>query len=596
MPQLQITNAGRAAAIDADNNGMTVRMAQIAVGTGQYSPTRTQTTLQTQVAIADVTRALEVGTDQIQVSAVFDSDSWDASEMGVFLDDGTLFAVGSSMDSTEWPTKTAGNNLVASVTVLISDVPSGSVTVDASIQATIPQASETEAGITEYADDSEADDNANNTRSMTPEQTHRLVEAAVTNLVGAAPAALDTIAELAAALNNNPNILDSLTAYARLNGAVFTGAVQVPNRPDGDNTGHVANTRFVHDVAEGLETMIEQSAGVVLAEDISLTAGARTTHALAQPFDDFRWIRVIWGEAAGQINYNGGDILTIPRGDVGARALDNGTLFALLETSSNQVQLFSVSRTTGAFTAIGNAHAQNIIESIGLTWDGIDILALLEVSGSQVQLFEINRTTGALLPRGNPQDRVVTDGIGLQWHNGGLYALIDVSNTHIQTYRVDRLSGVLSEVGPQQAHSNSRALALASDENELFALFEASANQLQLFVVNTTTGILAPRGAQQAQAVVSAVGMTWDGSNMYAVLEVSDGQLQTFLIDRTTGALTARGNAHARTLGNEVGIAADFSVSGAVIYDHLQFDRNGASSLGITATRDRYIAQVIGIP
>ena len=208
MPELTITNAGRQAAIDANNNGLTVRMAKIAVGTGQYTPVTTQTTLQTQVAVADIARGLAIGTDQVQVSARFTDGAWEAYELGVFLDDGTLFAIGSSNTAGDFPTKEAGTDVVVTVTLLISDVPSGSVTVEATIQTTIPKATTTESGTVELADDS--DPETDDERAVTPALLKTRVDAIVTRLAGTAPAALDTITEISAALQNNPSVITDL--------------------------------------------------------------------------------------------------------------------------------------------------------------------------------------------------------------------------------------------------------------------------------------------------------------------------------------------------------------------------------------------------
>lgn len=233
MAELVITNAGRQAAIDANNKGITVRLARIAVGTGQYVPVATQTTLQAQVAEAEIVRAVAIGTDQFQVSARFTEGAWNAYELGVFADDGTLFAVGSSNDGGDFPTKVAGTDVVSTVTVLISDVPSGSVSVVATVQTTAPKATTSDEGVVELADENDPD--TDDERAVTLSLLKTKLDAVVETLGGNAPPGLDTIAKLAAALKNNPGIIDELlTAFAALTNALATKVAKAGGTMTGD--------------------------------------------------------------------------------------------------------------------------------------------------------------------------------------------------------------------------------------------------------------------------------------------------------------------------------------------------------------------------
>ena len=211
----------------------------------------------------------------MQVSARFTAGAWDAYELGVFLSDGTLFAVGSSSMAGDFPTKEAGTDVVVTCTLLISDVPSGSVTVDASIQTTVPNATTTERGIVELAD--AADPETDNERAMTPALVKSRIDTAIDGLAGTAPAVLDTLTEIAAALKNNPVIVDELLAAialrARLDGAVFTGATQGLTRAAGDDTTHFATTAFVQDATPDAVDAID---------DLIVLAGLTATQLAAQ--------------------------------------------------------------------------------------------------------------------------------------------------------------------------------------------------------------------------------------------------------------------------------------------------------------------------
>ena len=75
------------------------------------------------------------------------------------------------------------------------------------------------------------------------------LKAVVSTLVGAAPALIDTITELAAAINNNPNfaatIATQLASKAPLANPVFTGAARGTTQPTTDSSDLLATTAFV---------------------------------------------------------------------------------------------------------------------------------------------------------------------------------------------------------------------------------------------------------------------------------------------------------------------------------------------------------------
>ncbi|MEE1883344.1 phage tail protein [Pseudomonas soli] len=79
--------------------------------------------------------------------------------------------------------------------------------------------------------------------------TTAFVQTAVANLIAAAPGALDTLAELAAAMGNDPNfaatITNALTLKAPLASPTFTGQPKVPTAAVGTNTTQAASTAFV---------------------------------------------------------------------------------------------------------------------------------------------------------------------------------------------------------------------------------------------------------------------------------------------------------------------------------------------------------------
>ena len=447
MPELIITDAGRQAAIDANNMGLTVRMARIAVGTGQYTPVATQTALQTQVAVADIARGLSIGADQLQVSARFTAGAWDAYELGVFLDNGTLFAVGSSDQAGDFPTKEAGTDVVVTVTLLISDVPSGSVTVEATIQTTVPKASTREAGIAELAD--ESDPETDDERVVTPALLKTRIDAIVTQLAGIAPAALDTIAELAAALKNNPNIiqnlLDATALRARLDGADFTGDTQGLTRPQGDDTGHFATTAFVR---REVDDVLQRVGGVVLSDGFDLAA--RTQSAQAINVAGCRWIELM---------YSSDGVLAeeparIPVGSLHRQGSSTPVLFGARNTT-RWPTLDIINPATSRPTPVG---------VLDFPLFGTDVVAptameshdgMLYIVDTAQRLYRVNTQTAVL----TLIDRFTDDITSLASFGGVLYAI----DTAGQFYSVNTATAALTLVrnlgatttGPIFAHSGT---------------------------------------------------------------------------------------------------------------------------------------------
>lgn len=94
-------------------------------------------------------------------------------------------------------------------------------------------------------------DNALNPLAATPlRQVQELITTAVNSLIGAAPATLDTLQEIAAALSNNPNTIGAITTQltdkaSLTTGATFTGPVNVPTVTGGDSSSAAASTAWV---------------------------------------------------------------------------------------------------------------------------------------------------------------------------------------------------------------------------------------------------------------------------------------------------------------------------------------------------------------
>lgn len=122
---------------------------------------------------------------------------------------------------------------------------------------------------------------ANAGTNTTQIATTAFVQTAVSNLIDGAPAALDTLNELAAALNDDSSyastITNALALKADLASPTFTGTPAAPTATAGTNTTQVATTAFVKsavDTAVGTGTITSTNIadGTIVNGDISATA------------------------------------------------------------------------------------------------------------------------------------------------------------------------------------------------------------------------------------------------------------------------------------------------------------------------------------
>ena len=95
----KITNAGKNAMLDAQNNGITLRLTHVAIGTGKYAPTGNKTALAGELQRWVITNGgIEPATHTVRFSSSMTaSQELTAYEIGVFTDTGVLFAVTSSI-------------------------------------------------------------------------------------------------------------------------------------------------------------------------------------------------------------------------------------------------------------------------------------------------------------------------------------------------------------------------------------------------------------------------------------------------------------------------------------------------------------------
>jgi hypothetical protein len=124
MPlNITITDAGRAALINANSNGLgPVVISEIALGTGQYAPAANATALQSEIKRVNTIGGLAVAADTLHVT-IQDSttDVYDVGEFGLYTDGGVMLAVYSQTGS--WIIeKAAGADLLLAVDVVLASI------------------------------------------------------------------------------------------------------------------------------------------------------------------------------------------------------------------------------------------------------------------------------------------------------------------------------------------------------------------------------------------------------------------------------------------------------------------------------------------
>lgn len=143
---------------------------------------------------------------------------------------------------------TAKTNLVAAINELVTAVGGAGATID---DATI-------SALTVWSSD------------KTDEQIDARVNTAITNLVGAAPSALDTLAEIATSLNNNANLAGTLTSAIAAKAddtavVKLTGAQTVAGVKTFSSAPVVPDASFAIAKTNGLQSALDAKA---LASDV----------------------------------------------------------------------------------------------------------------------------------------------------------------------------------------------------------------------------------------------------------------------------------------------------------------------------------------
>ena len=164
---LVITEAGKQALVNATQTGTAqLILAEIAVGSGQYTPDATQTALYDEIKRLPIIQASAVEDHVIHVAYQDDStDSYDVYEVGVYTSDGVLFAVYSSNELLI--SKSANTTCLLTVDMIIDDLDVSDISFG-DIEFATGAATTESAGIVEIATQAEVDAGEDAYRVVTP--------------------------------------------------------------------------------------------------------------------------------------------------------------------------------------------------------------------------------------------------------------------------------------------------------------------------------------------------------------------------------------------------------------------------------------------
>lgn len=183
MPIAVITSAGLAALVNAEHNGtLPVKIAKFGLGTGNYTPTAEQTALQNKFKDIEALTGGDVGDNVIHVTMNdVSSDAYTVNEVGVYLEDGTLFAV-SSQPVGAILQKAAGSQGMMSIDLVVQGG-SSVITIDGDTNFLNPPATTVTAGVVKLASLADIEAGIDGTKSTTPSSVFNFVKNYVTTAI-----------------------------------------------------------------------------------------------------------------------------------------------------------------------------------------------------------------------------------------------------------------------------------------------------------------------------------------------------------------------------------------------------------------------------
>jgi hypothetical protein len=391
MPGLRIvvTNAGYAALVNAQHNGAApVTIAQIGVTGTAFVPDASQTSLAGEIKRLATIAGGATGPSTMHVTIKDDStDTYSAYGFGLYLADGTLFAVFGQ--ATALLQKASAATMLVAADVIFSDVDAASLTFgDTDFQ--INSATTTLQGIVELATDVEGIAGTDQVRAMTPFADKAALDARLgagapttfvkTLLAAATALAFRTALAIKGAASYDIGAGNGLDAdkldgqegayYAPLDSAALTGTPTAPTAGATDATLRIANTSWV---AARIAALVNSSPAALdtlkeLADALGDDPNFATTmtNALAAKAADNAVVHLAGAESiSGNKTFTNG--FGIGNGQLVALGITN--LAAIYDATNGQVGLrtgltgsphYYLFTNTGDFNMAGNIAAGTI--------------------------------------------------------------------------------------------------------------------------------------------------------------------------------------------------------------------------------------------
>ncbi|WP_421865128.1 phage tail protein [Motiliproteus sp.] len=171
---ITITDAGRAELINAVNTGTDpVVLAEAGLGTGEYTPTTGQTALVAEHKRVNTIAGAVVADDILHVTVRDEStDAYDVREIGLYTDNGTLFAVYSQ--SGNILQKAAGSAMLMAFDIALDTLDANSLTFGDLVFVN-PPATESTQGVAKIATQQKTNDGEDDETFVTPKKLKALL-------------------------------------------------------------------------------------------------------------------------------------------------------------------------------------------------------------------------------------------------------------------------------------------------------------------------------------------------------------------------------------------------------------------------------------
>ena len=164
---MTVTDAGRAAVTNAQNNGLSAEVTHIAIGSGSGTHSASDTALLNEIKKIPTGTGSNPSPDELYTEiSDYSGDVYSMYEFAAVLGDGTLLAI--YRQNTPIIETTAFVPLLLQISIPIKSFPPGSVVINGDTNFQTPLASETLAGMAEIATQDEADDGTDHKKIITP--------------------------------------------------------------------------------------------------------------------------------------------------------------------------------------------------------------------------------------------------------------------------------------------------------------------------------------------------------------------------------------------------------------------------------------------